>query len=571
MEQGLRLLACTAALFTTLLLGAAPAAARLAYVGGASSEVETFVEPVDLASGSVGTVIPTPGVAEAIVISPDGRTAYVLLGNEILPIDVATATAGEPIALPAEVQGIAITPDGSRLYLTDEYNDLVYVVDPASGETVAEIDLAKELEATEEVKPSGIAVAPDGNHAYVANVWHKSVAVLELPANAVTDVIPLTELPGEIRVSPDDRFLYVQPIVSETLLKIDLATGTVTTIPEVADRTFEISPDGSAAYAIGSLSSAPEETITVSDLLAGTTVPPIEIAGFPLDLALLPDGSRAYITDETEDALWPFDTATNGLGAPLELGPRPEAIAIVPNQPPQARLADLPSSVAPGAAVQFDAGGSSDPDGTVARYRWDFGDGAVLADGGPTATHSYANPGAYTVTLTVTDNEGCSTRFVSTGQNAYCNGSAVATLSRTVTVADTVSHTCPTVKILPDASSFTPRRPYVKGVPGVRVRLQISSPAKLTAQATLSWRRGAGELKAKPGKVTVKVRRWARVRFAIPRRLRDRLPAAGRVDVRLRVAYELDNGCGQGAVQRKLKLPVVNVLPGKVQLKSLLR
>ncbi|MCL3861295.1 PKD domain-containing protein [Actinotalea sp. K2] len=55
-------------------------------------------------------------------------------------------------------------------------------------------------------------------------------------------------------------------------------------------------------------------------------------------------------------------------------------------------------------AVSVDGSGSSDPDGTVAGYAWDFGDGATGA--GVTASHTYAAAGTYTVTLTVTDNQG---------------------------------------------------------------------------------------------------------------------------------------------------------------------
>jgi PKD repeat protein len=55
----------------------------------------------------------------------------------------------------------------------------------------------------------------------------------------------------------------------------------------------------------------------------------------------------------------------------------------------------------------FDGGGSSDPDDGIASYAWNFGDGAPPVSD-KTASHSYARPGSYTVTLTVTDHAGAS-------------------------------------------------------------------------------------------------------------------------------------------------------------------
>jgi PKD repeat protein len=54
--------------------------------------------------------------------------------------------------------------------------------------------------------------------------------------------------------------------------------------------------------------------------------------------------------------------------------------------------------------ITFNAGGSSDPDGTIRHYRWFFGDGTSAK--GATVSHTYTAGATYTVRLTVTDNRG---------------------------------------------------------------------------------------------------------------------------------------------------------------------
>ncbi|WP_235498881.1 PKD domain-containing protein, partial [Arthrobacter sp. Leaf234] len=55
--------------------------------------------------------------------------------------------------------------------------------------------------------------------------------------------------------------------------------------------------------------------------------------------------------------------------------------------------------------VAADGSASSDADGTVASYSWNFGDGSA-AKTGATASHTYGAAGTYSVVLTVTDDKG---------------------------------------------------------------------------------------------------------------------------------------------------------------------
>lgn len=54
-----------------------------------------------------------------------------------------------------------------------------------------------------------------------------------------------------------------------------------------------------------------------------------------------------------------------------------------------------------GAAISFDASGSTDADGDALTYSWDFGDGSNGS--GVSPSHTYATAGSYTATVTVSD------------------------------------------------------------------------------------------------------------------------------------------------------------------------
>lgn len=74
------------------------------------------------------------------------------------------------------------------------------------------------------------------------------------------------------------------------------------------------------------------------------------------------------------------------------------------NQLPNADFRVTTSNFTAPATVAFNAQASSDSDGTIVSYVWDFGDGGTTT--GAVVSHLFLDAGNYTVVLTVTDNKG---------------------------------------------------------------------------------------------------------------------------------------------------------------------
>lgn len=135
---------------------------------------------------------------------------------------------------------------------------------------------------------------------------------------------------------------------------------------------------------------------TTLSLAPGTSKRPSAVY-FDLPLSFTPDTYYfGYIIDPN-NAIAEADESNNVVSMETPT-------TVPPYTPPFACFtASSNSGVAP-VTLSFDASCSSDPDGSVASYSWNFGDGGGAS--GATPSHQYTTPGYYAVTLTVTDNQG---------------------------------------------------------------------------------------------------------------------------------------------------------------------
>lgn len=443
-------LALAAAVAALAMPTGAAAKPRVYAVGNASNNVAA------LDIGATGSLTPVPGSpfaagtnAVSIAMTPDGRRAYVVNAGTIPPSVSAynvTATGGLiPIAgvfyVGALPLGNAVTPNGQFMYVNNRDSGDVsafeihrtgaMTVVPGSPFPVGGL-------------PVGIAVSTDGRFLYTQNL-QGTVSALAIGADGTLGTVPGSPFasggkePWAGAVSPDGRFLYVANLGSNDVSAFAIApNGSLTLLAGfpvasggVEPNGIAVSPDGRRLYAMN-MATVGSFAISPSGALEPLPSAPVPVGSFARSGAVTPDGSRLYVAAFTKGkavlgfGIEPPGTLAPLSGSPFEVGinePDVQALAIAPNQGPTASFG---SSVGGTGTVAFDGAASSDPDGTVSRYDWDFGDGSGVADGGVAPSHTYKASGTYTVTLTVTDDEGCSAAVVYTGQTASCNGGPAA-------------------------------------------------------------------------------------------------------------------------------------------------
>jgi PKD repeat protein len=159
--------------------------------------------------------------------------------------------------------------------------------------------------------------------------------------------------------------------------------------------TTTVADPGVIAIGTGALAYA----VTMANIAAGTDPP----AGFANvqeaeDNALKADGEYEVVpTAGTVDPTWNwyFTSSHTWLATDVALNPAGGST----NQSPTAAFTSSCTTLTCGFTSS-----SSDPDGSISAYSWTFGDGGTSAAQNP--SHTYAAAGTYTVTLTVTDNQG---------------------------------------------------------------------------------------------------------------------------------------------------------------------
>lgn len=352
---------------------------RFVYVGAFEAEA---VVVGDLRSKTLASIVKVNARRSElwdIAISPDGKWVYVGenvidpdLEHSVIIIDAERNAVADRIFLDTHVDrergevhggsvGLAITQDGKFLYVAQ------------LGCRVAEIDLVTRKVTREfDVLPPGdgcgavwdVAPVPNQNKLYAATELGGGrgghVAVLDLTTGTVVQRIALDWLPQMLTVSPDGSKLYVSRYGKQALLGerfnpadiewftraaltvIDTATNQVvktvsmkeTYAPAGRIDLLEINKAGTLVYfytsrdTVGVLKTATNRIIRNISLMTGRHGP---VGVHPTDVALLSDGSRAYIPCGDSYLLAVVDTRKAKPVHWVKLGLEPVAVVVTPD------------------------------------------------------------------------------------------------------------------------------------------------------------------------------------------------------------------------------------------------
>src|SRR5438270_3423719 len=147
-------------LLVTSLLGSASACGapttspdRLLYV---TNQLDNTLSVIDGSTYKVVATVPVGAFPAGVVVSPDGRHAYIAQGgdNAVAVFDTSTNTIAKNVSLApgSRPRGVVLTPNGQFLYVADGGSNSVSVLDTGTNQIVASVPVGSQ--------PVSVAVTP---------------------------------------------------------------------------------------------------------------------------------------------------------------------------------------------------------------------------------------------------------------------------------------------------------------------------------------------------------------------------------------------------------------------------
>jgi YVTN family beta-propeller protein len=207
-------------------------------------------------------------------------------GDNVHVIDPATNTVVGTITGIEAGHGAGTSPDGRRIYVSDESQSTLDVVDGRTFEVVKRIPLSGH--------PNNMAVGKDGRRVYVGIAQAPGgVDVIDAESLQRVKTIPTKGAIHNAYVTPDGKFVVAGSIAGKTINVIDAKTEEPAWVLEmdlgIRPMTFNTNPDGSTKWIFAQLTGF--NGFAVVDFATRTEINRIKNPDLPPGKATVPEGS----------------------------------------------------------------------------------------------------------------------------------------------------------------------------------------------------------------------------------------------------------------------------------------
>jgi YVTN family beta-propeller protein len=287
----------------------------------------TVVEP-DLVV--LGKIAVKHGAIADLAVSTDGSTLVATHSGDgsVSVIDTEAMAVEGTVTVPGEPY--VVTAADRRAYVTvsAQTHDAIAVVDTE----------AKRIVATHKVAGSAtdVAVSPDVTRVFAGQTGRHGATLAVINTFGRTSTIDLADGPGitvdAVRVNPNGRLVYVATSGADggRLLVVDVHEGRMIHSVPIASpiRDIALTRDGALAYVV-SFDTHWGGSVDVIDTAINEITAKVGVGGAPMQMALSPDGTRAYIAAYEHVAV--LCTETNSVVDTITVTAEPSCVAVSPD------------------------------------------------------------------------------------------------------------------------------------------------------------------------------------------------------------------------------------------------
>jgi YVTN family beta-propeller protein len=245
--------------------------------------------------------------------------------GEVWAIDTATDRVMAKVPVGRHPAHVVLTPDGRFAYVTNGGENSVSVVDTDKHRVVTTIPVG--------AYPHGIRISPDGKEAYVANLKDGTVSVIDTEGRREAVRIPVGKGPAQVGFTADGRLAFVSLSQEDKIAVIDPAARkvlkkiTVGTVPIQLHAT----PNGRLVLVANQGSKkSPGTTVSVVDVDRLQVVKTLETGPGAHGVVIDGQGRHAYITNTYANSISVIDLDGLRVMATVPVGKGPNGISITP-------------------------------------------------------------------------------------------------------------------------------------------------------------------------------------------------------------------------------------------------